>query len=51
MVIGYYAYQSGILNQRYSFATAVGLFQSVISVVLVLAANWSMKKMSGTGIF
>jgi putative aldouronate transport system permease protein len=51
MVIGYYAYQSGILNQRYSFATAVGLFQSVISVVLVLAANWSMKKLSGTGIF
>jgi putative aldouronate transport system permease protein len=51
MVIGYYAYQTGILSQRYSFATAVGLFQSVISIVLVLASNRAAKKFTGEGIF
>jgi putative aldouronate transport system permease protein len=51
MVIGYYSYQMGILNQRYSFATAIGMFQSVISVTLVLISNWVMKKLSGEGIF
>lgn len=50
MTIGYYAYQTGILNQRYSYATAVGLFQSIISVVLVALSNWSSKKLTGTGI-
>jgi putative aldouronate transport system permease protein len=51
MVIGYYAYQMGILNQRYSFATAVGMFQSVISVILVLLANHAAKKLTGEGIY
>jgi putative aldouronate transport system permease protein len=51
MVIGYYAYQMGILNQRYSFATAVGMFQSVISLILVLAANRIAKKLTGEGIY
>lgn len=50
MTIGYYAYQTGILNQRYSYATAVGLFQSVISVTLVGLSNWSSKKLTGEGI-
>ena len=51
MVIGYYAYQMGILNQRYSFATAVGMFQSVISVILVFLSNWTAKKLTGEGIY
>ncbi|MDR2020542.1 MAG: ABC transporter permease subunit [Treponema sp.] len=51
MVIGYYAYQAGILNQRYSFATAVGLFQSLISVTLVLISNRAAKKVTGEGIY
>jgi putative aldouronate transport system permease protein len=51
MVIGYYAYQTGILNQRYSFATAVGLFQSIISVTLVLVSNRVAKKVTGEGIY
>lgn len=51
MTIGYYAYQTGILNQRYSYATAIGLFQSVISVTLVGLSNWGSKKITGDGIF
>lgn len=51
MTIGFYAYQTGLLNQRYSYATAVGLFQSVVSVILVAAANWASRRITGSSIF
>lgn len=34
-----YTYRIGMLGGRYSFATAVGLFTSVISIVFLLASN------------
>ncbi len=34
-----YVYQTGILNQRYSYATATGLLKSVLSVLLLYIAN------------
>ncbi|MFF2018813.1 MULTISPECIES: sugar ABC transporter permease [Paenibacillus] len=34
-----YVYQMGILNQRYSYATAAGLLKSVLSVLLLYVAN------------
>nr|WP_238162573.1 ABC transporter permease subunit [Cohnella sp. AR92] len=38
-VIDTYVYQMGILNQRFSYATAAGLFKSVLSVLLLFIAN------------
>lgn len=38
-VIDTYVYQMGIINQRYSYAAAAGLFKSVISIVLLFVAN------------
>jgi len=38
-VIDTYVYQMGIHNQRYSYATAAGLFKSVLSVILLFIAN------------
>jgi len=38
-VIDTYVYQMGILNQRYSYASAAGLFKSLLSVALLLGAN------------
>lgn len=38
-VIDTYVYRVGILNARFSYATAVGLFKSVISVILLVTAN------------
>lgn len=38
-----YVYRAGILQAQYSFTTAVGLFQSVIGLVLVMTFN----KLSG----
>ena len=43
-VIDTYAYRYGIQMGRYSYATAVGLFKSTISLSLVFFANWLSKK-------
>lgn len=38
-VISTYVYRKGLVDQSYSFSTAVGLFNSVINLVLLVAAN------------
>lgn len=50
-VLDTYVYKVGIANRRYSFTTAVGLFRSVISVVLLGGSNFISKKLSGNGLF
>jgi putative aldouronate transport system permease protein len=44
-VISTYVYRTGILDNQYSYTTAIGLFQSVISLVLVVAANGITRKL------
>lgn len=46
-----YAFKSGLSNGRFAYATAVDLFQSMISVTLILISNWGAKKLTGEGIF
>ena len=43
-IIDTYVYRSGIINLQYSFASAVGVFKSVISLFLIFIANWGIKK-------
>ena len=50
-VISTYVYKRGILNSNYSFSAAVGLFNNVVNVILVLLANWISKKISKTSLF
>jgi putative aldouronate transport system permease protein len=38
-VISSFVYQRGILEANYSYSTAVGLFNSIISFVLVIGSN------------
>ena len=49
-VINVFTYFRGIVNHQYSFATAVGLFQGVISFALILVTNRVSKAVSGTGL-
>nr|WP_295682158.1 ABC transporter permease subunit [uncultured Lachnoclostridium sp.] len=49
-VISTYVYSVGLQAGRYDFATAVGLFQSVVALCMVLGANWFAKKMGEEGI-
>ena len=46
-----YVYRKGLLNAQYSFASAVGLANSMINVVILLGANFMAKKTTETSIF
>ena len=50
-VISTYVYKRGIQNTNYSFSTAVGLFNNVINIVLLLGANAISRKVSQTSLF
>jgi ABC-type polysaccharide transport system, permease component len=50
-VIDTYVYQMGILNQRYSYSAAVGLFKSLLSVLLLVVANRAARKMGDTSLW
>lgn len=50
-IISTYVYKRGLLDSNYSFSAAVGLFNNVINVILVLLANWISKKVSETSLF
>lgn len=43
-VIATYVYRKGMVESRYDFSTAIGLFQNVVSLGLVLLANWFARK-------
>lgn len=45
-VFATYVYRKGILETNYSYATAVGLFESLVSLALLLITNYASKKMS-----
>lgn len=50
-VIDTYVYQVGMTQGNYSYATAVGLFKSVIALFLLLIANKSSKKLLGRSLY
>jgi putative aldouronate transport system permease protein len=50
-VIDTYVYQVGMTMGKYSYATAVGLFKSVIALILLLIANKSCKKLLGRSLY
>lgn len=43
-VISTYVYRKGMIESQYDFSTAIGLFQNVVSLILVLSANWFARK-------
>jgi putative aldouronate transport system permease protein len=46
-----YTYKLGIINGRFSFATTVGLFSSVVGFILLMIANAGARLMGEEGIF
>ena len=45
-VIAVYVYEQGIVNAKYSYSTAVGLFNTVINIVLLIIVNKVASKLS-----
>ncbi len=50
-VISTYVYRKGLLDQDYSYSTAVNLFNSVINFALVFCANALSRKLTETSLF
>lgn len=49
-VIATFTYRTGLLEGQYSYAAAIGLFNSVINSVMLLSVNWFARKYSETSL-
>jgi putative aldouronate transport system permease protein len=50
-IIDTWVYRQGLLNFEFGLATAVGLFKGVIGLVLLVASNWTVKKVADSSLF
>jgi len=50
-IIATYIYKVGLLNAQYSFSTAVGLFNSVINLILILTVNKIARSIGETSLW
>ncbi|MFI6738943.1 ABC transporter permease [Nonomuraea sp. NPDC050451] len=50
-IIATYVYKVGLLNADFSQATAVGLFNSAINLLLLIGVNFVAKRVSGSGLW
>ena len=50
-VISTYVYKVGLQGARFSFTTAIGLFDSVINFILLITVNQIAKKLSSTSLW
>jgi putative aldouronate transport system permease protein len=46
-----YVYRTGILQAQYSYSAAVGMFRSVVGLLMVILSNWTAHKMGQEGIY
>nr|WP_145156419.1 ABC transporter permease subunit [Paenibacillus terrae] len=46
-IIDTYVYRKGLVEMDYSYATAVGLFKSVIALILIVTVNTIVKRLGG----
>ena len=50
-VISTYVYKVGMQNFQYSYSTAIGLFNTVVNLIILLSVNWFSKRYTKTGLF
>lgn len=50
-VISTYVYEVGLINSDYGYSTAIGLFNSVINLTLIVVANQICKKFADESLF
>ena len=49
-IISTYVYKMGMVSNQYSLSSAIGLFNNVINLVLLLLVNYTSKKLSDTSL-
>ncbi|GAB1154436.1 sugar ABC transporter permease [Paenibacillus illinoisensis] len=50
-VFSTYVYRKGLLESNYSYAAAVGLFEALVAMVMLLSANAISKRLGGNGLW
>ena len=50
-IISTYVYKMGIQGAQYSYATAIGLFNNVINLIIILSVNKISDKITGMGLW
>lgn len=50
-IIDTLVYRTGLANQNYSYATAIGLFSGLIGVILVVGSNAMSRRLTGDSIY
>jgi putative aldouronate transport system permease protein len=50
-VLATYIFKTGIIQRRYSYTAALGLFESISGFVLLLTSNFIAKKVGGRGLY
>ena len=50
-IIPTYVYKRGVLKSQISLSTAVGLFESVINMILVVTVNWISRRITESSLF
>lgn len=50
-IIDTFVYREGLTQQKYSYATAVGMFQATVGLILIYIANALAKRFTGGGLW
>jgi len=50
-VFSTYVYRKGLLESNYSYAAAVGMFEALIAMIMLLSANFISRKAGGKGLW
>ncbi len=50
-IIATYTYKVGLLELNFSYSTAIGLFNSIINFILLIAVNWISGRISETSLW
>ena len=50
-IVSTYVYRMGVYSGNYSYATAVGLFEGLLNLILLTVANFTSKKVAGESLW
>ena len=50
-IVDTYVYRIGLLGGEYSLATAAGLFKAVLGTIMITAAHFVSKHLTGKGVW
>lgn len=50
-IIATFVYETGILEGQYSFSAAIGLFESIINIIVLVGANYVAKKITNESLW